>query len=148
MRILIDTNVLGRLSQPGHAMHGIAVRTVTTLRDAQHELRVVPQVLYEYWTVATRPIDQNGLGFSIEETQANMLAFKAIFPPLRDERGILDRWERLVVAHRVLGKPTHDAHLVAAMERHGLSHVLTFNPSDFPRFGTVQILDPAHVASL
>jgi len=76
-----------------------------------------------------------------------MLAFKAIFPPLRDERGILDRWERLVVAHRVLGKPTHDAHLVAAMERHGLSHVLTFNPGDFPRFGTVQILDPADVAS-
>ena len=27
------------------------------------------------------------------------------------------------------------------MDRHGLSHLLTFNPKDFRRFTTVQILD-------
>ena len=55
MRILLDTNVLGRLSQPGHAMHATAISAVKVLRDGQHELRLVPQVIYEYWTVATRP---------------------------------------------------------------------------------------------
>jgi predicted nucleic acid-binding protein len=147
MRVLIDTNVLGRLSQPGHAMHATAVSAVKVLRDGQHELRIVPQVIYEFWAVATRPASENGLGFTIEEAEAKVSAFKAVFPPLRDERGILDRWERLVAAHRVQGKPTHDAHPVAAMERHGLSHLLTFNAKDFLRFVAVQILDPAQVVS-
>ncbi len=145
MRVLIDTNVLGRLSQPDHPMHATAISAVKVLRDGQHEMRLVPQVIYEYWTVATRPAAENGLGFSIEETVANLTDFKAVFPLLRDERGILDRWEKLVVVHRVQGKPSHDARLVAAMDRHGLSHLLTFNPKDFPRYPKVQILDPVQV---
>jgi predicted nucleic acid-binding protein len=146
MRILVDTNILGRLSQPGHPMHGTAVRAVEILRDDQHELRMVPQVIYEYWAVATRPADQNGLGLTIEETEASIAAFKVVFPPLRDERGILEPWERLVVAYRVQGKPAHDARLVAAMERHGLSHILTFNAGDFSRLA-VGILDPSLVVA-
>ena len=145
MRILVDTNVLGRLSQPGHPMHPTAISAVKILRNDQHELRLVPQVIYEYWAVATRPAAENGLGLTIEETATNLTDFKVVFPPLRDERGILDRWEKLVAAHRVQGKPSHDARLVAAMDRHGLSHLLTFNPKDFVRFTTVQILEPAQV---
>ena len=86
------------------------------------------QVLYEYWAVATRPATENGLGLTIEETAAKLTDFKAVFPLLRDERGILDQWEKSEVAHRVQGKPSHDARLAAAMDRHGLSHLLTFNP--------------------
>jgi predicted nucleic acid-binding protein len=147
MRVLVDTNVLGRLSQPSHPLHAAAIRAVKSLHDAQHELRIVPQVIYEYWVVATRPIVQNGLGFSIETTAERLAEFKALFPPLRDERGILERWERLVVAHCVRGKPAHDARLIAAMEKHGLSHLLTFDSSDFPRYGSVQVIDPAQVAA-
>ena len=99
MRVLIDTNILGRLSQPTHSMHTTAAGAVISLQDAHHELRIVPQVVYEYWTVATRPEDQNGLGLTIEETEAHLHDFKTIFPPLRDERGILERWEKLVAAH-------------------------------------------------
>jgi hypothetical protein len=36
------------------------------LGNEGHELRVVPQVLYEYWSVATRPAENNGLGFTTE----------------------------------------------------------------------------------
>lgn len=104
MRILVDTNVLGRLSQPGHPMHATAVQAIKSLHDGQHEMRIVPHVIYEYWVVATRPAAQNGLGLSIENAQAKLVDFKALFPPLRDERGILEPWERLVVANRVAGK--------------------------------------------
>jgi predicted nucleic acid-binding protein len=65
---------------------------------------------------------------------------------LRDERGILERWEQIVKAHQVLGKPAHDARLAAAMQRHGLTHLLTFNGGNFSRFGFIQILDPLQVA--
>ena len=146
MRVLIDTNILGRLSQPNHSMHATVAGAVVSLQNAGHELRIVPRIIYEYWTVATRPAGQNGFGLTIEETVAHLHDFKAIFSPMRDEQGILDRWERLVAAHRVQGKPTHDARLAAAMERHGLSHLLTFNVGDFVRFGSVQILDPDKVA--
>jgi predicted nucleic acid-binding protein len=147
MRVLVDTNVLGRISRSGHAMLATAVQAVKALRGGQYELRVVPQIIYEYWVVATRPANQNGLGLTIKQAETNILAFKPVFPPLRDERGLLERWEALVVAHRVQGKPSHDARLVVAMERHGLSRLLTFNAKDFPRFGNVQILDPLLVVS-
>jgi len=60
MRILLDTNVLCRLAERGHSHHAIAENSVTKLRDDQHELCLVPQVLYEYWVVATRPTSENG----------------------------------------------------------------------------------------
>jgi hypothetical protein len=121
MRVLIDTNILGRLAQPRHSLYRITTEAVDKLNQDGHELRVVPQILYEFWAIATRPVNENGLGFSITETNDRLRRFKLLFPPLRDERGILEPWEKLVVQHSVMGKPTHDARLVAAMERHGIS---------------------------
>jgi hypothetical protein len=115
MRVLIDTNILGRLAQPRHALHPSAASAVDALDVVGHELRLVPQVIYEFWAIATRPINDNGLGFSVEDTQERLRRFKLLFPPLRDERGILEPWEKLVVDLFVKGKPTHDARLVAAM---------------------------------
>ena len=82
------------------------------------------------------------LGYPIEAAQANLADFKALFPPLHNERGILEPWERLVVTNRVSGKQAHDTRLIAAIERHELTHLLTFDSKDFPRYGSVQILNP------
>jgi predicted nucleic acid-binding protein len=147
MRVLVDTNVLGRLSQPGHPLNIPAQRCLDVLRSHGHELRIVPQVLYEYWAIATRAVEENGLGFSIEQTRDRIQLFKTVFPPLRDERGILEPRESLVVDYAVLGKSTHDARLVASMQRHGLTHLLTFNVPDFQRYRTVAILDPRSLIS-
>jgi predicted nucleic acid-binding protein len=147
MRILLDTNILGRLSQPTHATHSIASSAVARLRQDGHEIRLVPQVIYEYWVVATRPTKENGLGFTIEQAQAQLAQAKQFFSPLRDERGILEPWEKLIVDHLVQGKPAHDARLVAAMERHGLMHILTFNAVNFQRYQSIGILDPAQVVN-
>ncbi len=64
------------------------------------------------------------------------------FTLLRDERGIFSRWYELVVTHRVHGKLAHDARLVAAMERHRLTNLLTFNKPDFERFSAIHALSP------
>lgn len=72
-------------------------------------------------------------------------------PPLfrfyRDERAVYSTWRQLIARHSVRGKPAHDARLVAAMNRHGLKHILTFNTSDFVRYLGIQIIDPRAVAS-
>jgi len=143
MRVLIDTNVLARVAHKNHPHTHVANAALHRLWSEGHELRVVPQVLYEYWSVATRFVEENGLGgFSAEVADADVSSFKRVFSVLRDERGILERWHEIVRKGGVTGKQAHDARLVAAMQRHGLTHVLTFNASDFRRYTSIELIDP------
>ena len=61
---------------------------------------------------------------------------------MRDERGILERWEDLVVRYSVHGKPTHDARIVAAMLKHEVTHLLTYNVTEFSRFTEINCVSP------
>ena len=46
MRVLVDTNVVARLlPRAGATTHLVALNSVTRLRDEQHDLFLVPQVL-------------------------------------------------------------------------------------------------------
>jgi predicted nucleic acid-binding protein len=146
MRVLIDTNILARIAHKDHPHTAIAKASLQQLWGDGHEVRVVPQVLYEYWSVATRPVEENGLGFSAEVADADVTSFKRVFSVLRDERGILEPWQEIVLKGEVIGKQAHDARLVAAMQRHGLTHLLTFNASDFRRYPGIDILDPESLA--
>lgn len=49
--------------------------------------------------------------------------------------------------HAVKGNTSHDARVVAAMLRHGLSRILTFNAEHFRRFDEIQVLTPAEMDS-
>ena len=51
------------------------------------------------------------------------------------------------VTHNVKGKQAHDTRLVAAMERHGVKHLLTFNKSDFARFPAIVALSPDEIVA-
>ena len=46
-----------------------------------------------------------------------------------------------------MGKPTHDARLVALMLEHGVTHLLTFNSGDFNRYQEIGVIDPADPAT-
>jgi predicted nucleic acid-binding protein len=63
-KVGVDTNVLLRIANPGDLRHDQAVRTVARLRFEGAKMVIVPQVLAEFWVVATRPADVNGLGLS------------------------------------------------------------------------------------
>jgi predicted nucleic acid-binding protein len=147
MRVLIDTNVLVRLAHLTSPQQPIAARALVSLRSQQHSLRLVPQVIYEFWSVASRPIDKNGLELPVEKINTLVNEWRDLFPVLRDERGILDLWQQLAFDYRVKGKQAHDARLFAAMQRHGLTHILTFNRTDFERYQGIGILDPQQVAT-
>jgi predicted nucleic acid-binding protein len=51
----------------------------------------------------------------------------------------------LLVVHAVKGKQVHDARLVAMMEAHGITHILTLNGADFARYPGIVVIDPAGV---
>jgi len=142
MSYLVDTNVLLRSVQKSHPMHSDSNRAIALLLSSPGAVSVIPQTLVEFWAVATRPLVNNGLELSIHETSQQLVYFKSIFTLLSDD-GVFEEWERLVAWHRVLGKQVYDARLVAAMRVHNLTHLLTFNTSDFKRFTAITAVSPS-----
>src|SRR3990172_8933831 len=147
MRILLDTNVLCRMAEQGHPHHAPAESAVSKLRHDRHELCLVPQVLYEYWVVVTRPVADNGLGMKTSDADNTIDDWLVLFPLLRDERGVFSAWRELVRQHDAKGKSAHDARLIAAMKRHNLTHLLTFNIADFQRYKGIELLDARAVGA-
>ncbi|WP_428307861.1 type II toxin-antitoxin system VapC family toxin [Lacipirellula sp.] len=142
MRILIDANLLLRSVQPEHPQHGVARNAITKLRADGHELVIVPQVIYEFWVVATRPLEVNGLGLSAARAETEITAALDLHALYQDDDLLFEAWRALVNHHEVVGKQAHDARLVAAMVRHGVTHLLTFNAQDFARFSEIVVLTP------
>ena len=146
MRILTDTNILLRLAEERHPHHTRADAALYALRSRGDEPCVVAQVIYEFWSACTRPVElKNGLGLTVTDTASKVRRLQQLFPLYRDEHAIFERWEELVTQHEVKGKKAHDARLVAAMLHHRLTHLLTFNDTDFKRFTEITVLTPSEV---
>jgi len=126
-------------------MHVDALNAVVGLRRKGEDLCVVPQNLIEFWAVATRPLAANGLGLTVEEASAELTRIKRLFKVHLDLPEIFSEWEALVSQHRVVGRPTHDARLVAAMGVHNVADLLTFNVADFKRYAGISVIDPSTI---
>ena len=145
MFFLIDTNVLVRLEDSLDSRHVEALGAIECLKRNGPDCQIVPQVLYEFWVVATRPLEGNGLGLDPGKAEDAIQEWMSFFRLRLDERGVFRRWIDLVSMNQVRGKTAHDARLVAAMERHGLTNLLTFNPADFARFSLIHVYTPADI---
>jgi predicted nucleic acid-binding protein len=145
--VLIDTSTLLRTLQPLHPQREVARRAIKALTARGYDLHIVPQNLFELWVVGTRPVAQNGLGLSIPEAASELMRLKSMFPLLPDTPAIYPVWENLVIQYRVSGKPAHDARLVAAMQVHGLTSILTFDRTGFSRYAGIKVVHPADAAA-
>ena len=103
-------------------------------------LCVTPQNGIEFWNAATRPAARNGYGKTPEETRRLLRVVHRLFPLLPDDPQIYPEWQRIVVQFGVSGVQVHDARLVAVMRVYGVSHILTFNNSDFARYAPLGIV--------
>jgi predicted nucleic acid-binding protein len=146
MNVLLDTNILARMLQPGPPSAQLAQQATDALRKRGDQPCLVPQNFYELWVVATRPAAVNGIGLTVAQAEADLIRLKSLFSFLPDVPAVYAEWERLVTLHQVIGRNAHDARLVAAMVVHGITHLLTFNIADFARFSGIMVLDPALVA--
>jgi predicted nucleic acid-binding protein len=148
MIILADTNVLLRVSKPDDVDHDTAMLALDWLRTQGNEIAIVPQCGYEYYVVATRPIDRNGLGLEPGDAIRDLDRFIGVFRLMRDERRVFETWKSVIAEFQVRGKTAHDARLVAAMRRHGVTHLLSFNIQDFKRYEPeITLLDPHQVVT-
>jgi len=138
--VLVDTNTLLRTLQPLHPQRETARSAIKALTARGHQLQLVPQNLVELWVVATRPVAQNGLRFSIPRATSELMRLKSMFPLLPDTPAIYPVWENLVIRYQISGKPAHDARLVAAMQVHGLTSILTFDRTGFSRYAGIEVV--------
>jgi predicted nucleic acid-binding protein len=101
----------------------------------------------EFWNVSTRPTHQNGMGLTPLKAVRPLLRAEQSFPLLPDLPNVYAKWRELVMDYGVSGVQVHDARLVATMIVHGVTHILTFNTSDFVRYAPqgIVVVDPATV---
>jgi predicted nucleic acid-binding protein len=145
--IQIDTNILLRSAEPSHPTNTKSVEAVKTLLENDDRLSIVPQNLIEFWNVATRPVENNGFGWTPVKTDAQITRLESLFTVLPDSQAIYREWRKLVLEHSVKGKQVHDARIVAAMNVHRITTLLTFNTSDFERFRHITLIHPASMES-
>lgn len=97
MSVLIDTNVLLRSAQPSHALHDSAVRAIANLIDEGEALVFMPQIVAEFWTAATRPVEHNGLGFSQDQAQAEIVRMESFLTLLTESVEVYGEWKQLLL---------------------------------------------------
>lgn len=135
MSFIIDTNVLLRTRDRDDPRYYDCIAAIELLQKRGERLYVCTQVLVEYWVVLTRPCDVNGCGLSFEEASNALDKIRGTFCCLTEPGDMADRWQQTIAANKVMGKPAHDARIVALMLAHGVTSILTLNVNDFARYG-------------
>jgi predicted nucleic acid-binding protein len=142
---LVDTNVLLRAAQRESPEHGIATGAIASLEARGEMLCLATQVLVEFWVVATRPVEVNGLGWPTDLVKLEIEWLLSHFPLLQGQTDTITHWLRLVAAHDIKGKRAHDVKLVALMLANDVTHLLTFNIDDFKALPDITLVHPTAV---
>jgi predicted nucleic acid-binding protein len=144
--IAVDTNVfIGAIQTFDPALRASARRAVKSFYQQGDELVCFSQNLIEFWNAATRPTRGNGLGFSPEQAARYVDRFQTLVRLLPDSPEIFPAWRKLVLEHRVSGIQVHDTRIVAAMNVHQVSRLLTFDLNDFKRYAHITVVHPNEV---
>lgn len=142
MRIALDTNIVLRTANTADAEHGRVRGLVETLTAAGNDLCVAPQVVYEYWVVATRPPDVNGLGLTPTDARLSIDRVLRAFRLVSEPPDLTARWLDLCTSRQISGRIAHDARLAAWMLSYSISRFVTLNPGDFKRFPEIECITP------
>jgi len=143
---LLDSNILLRISKSDDPQHAVIGHALHALVGRGVRLCYTSQTLGEFWNASTRPLDKNGFGLSVPETDRLARVIERDFQLLPDSREVHDRWRSLLVAHNIQGVQVHDARLAASMYVHGVGQLLTINVRDFRRFDGLRVLHPVELS--
>lgn len=144
MAYLIDTNIFIRLASRNDPKRQICLDALRKLRSRNEELCYTPQVVVEFWNVCTRPAgSRGGLDLFVDQTERKVRLIERHFVLLPDNLATFREWRRLAVTHSLIGLAVHDAKLVASMNVHGVTNLLTLNETDFKRYTNINAVNPS-----
>ena len=89
---LAYTNLLLRGAEAGHVMQAPALEALAALVRSGDVVYITPQNLYEFWVVATRPVERNGLGMTAAQTEVELTRLEAQFSLLPDTPAVYREW--------------------------------------------------------
>lgn len=128
-----------------HAQRKVALAALVKPRKNGASFYVTMQNISEFWNVCTRPIENNGLGLSVEAAARQLKRFERLFVRLTENEQVYLDWRDLVTQQGVIGIKVHDAKLVALMMVHRVDGILTFNTKDFKRYSEIKAINPTEV---
>ncbi len=139
---LLDTNIILRFTDAYSSEYELVNNAIEQILIQGDRCFITSQVIVEFWVVATRPCDVNGLGWTVEETGQAVQMLISQFEWLEETPDIFHHWFNLVTIHKVSGKRTHDLRIQAVMIAYNISHILTLNPKDFVAVTGINIIHP------
>jgi predicted nucleic acid-binding protein len=146
MAYLIDTNCFLRLAETNAPNRNSVLNALKKLHSSGEVLCYSPQVIAEFWNVATRPSSaRGGLGLAVEGTERKVQLIEKHCRLLPDSLATFIEWRRLVSDLKIAGVQVHDARLVASMIVHRVSHLLSLNDRDFLRYSSIKVVNPADI---
>ncbi len=145
-RLFCDTNVLVSAVDRRRKLHAQALLVLNALPNRGVALCVSGQIVREFLVVCTRPADANGLGLSPREAVRNAEAIIERSTVLEENRHVPVRLLAIARTAACGGKQLHDANIVATMQEHGLTRLVTGNPGDFRRFREIDLVDLAEMS--
>ena len=96
--------------------------------EREEALVVTVQNIAEFWSAATRPEANNGLGFTIEEARKELARIEGFFEIISENMDSYAAWKTLVISNRVSGVKIHDA----GRRQRGKLSALSFQGSASP----------------
>jgi predicted nucleic acid-binding protein len=139
-RVLLDTNVLLEATDEGRRFHTQALAVFQNAPGAGVDLFLGTQIIREYLVVATRPLENNGLGMSMATALDNIGRFRRraslVAETLRSSEVFLDWAGRFGIS----GKKLHDLQILATASTAGMDALLTANEQDFPQSSPLTII--------
>ena len=144
---LLYTNILLRFCDGNSQTKRITEHAITQLWRQQDVVYITAQNLIEFWSVASRPADVNGLGWTTDKIQSEISQLQNLFPLLQDTPDAFTRWLKLVSDHDIKGKRVHDARITAVMLVYKIPNLLTYNIKDFKSFLQIYAMRPQDIVA-
>jgi predicted nucleic acid-binding protein len=132
--LFVDTNVLVNAARRSGPHHIFATEALARAEAAAIPLLVSTQVIREYVAAMSRLQERNPSSMSRILDAADQLLMT--FECVGDTDDVSRRLCSLLRCVPCYGRQVHDANIVAVMQAAGIRRLLTFNVSDFRRFGS------------
>lgn len=134
--ILLDTNILLRSKQAKSEHHEFVTNKLLEFASLNEPLIINSQVIYEFYVVASRPVDRNGLGLKASTVNKEIDNLLDTYFFIDDTYKIFQQWRNLTMQFDVYGKAAHDARIVAFMLANDIRKIFTLNQKDFDRYSS------------
>ena len=139
-KVMLDTNVLIEATDQNRVFHTIASDLFRNAWNAGVSLFISTQSLREYLVVATRPVEKNGLGLSLNKSLFNVQTFRNHTSLLPESVRASEVLLELAEHHRISGLRLHDLQILATADANGVNYLITANDKDFPKTSRVHIV--------